>query len=261
MSETQAIQRILVTGATGFVGRNVVRELLARGITPVCLVRSPRKLFAQHPEVSRDRFATVTGSLSDRGVLRDAAEHSDAVIHLVGIIIARRLKGQTFAGVHVRGTRNVVVAAREAGLTRYIHMSALGARADAVSEYHRTKWEAEEYVRQSGLDWTVFRPSLIHGPDGEFMSLMKRFICGLVPPVIPYFGTGQAKLQPVFVKDVAHCFVEALFRPETVGQTFELRASPGGSLLLWGPVDSNAPGSLVTGIYSPDACSPTDSDA
>ena len=222
MSENQAIQRVLVTGATGFVGRSVVRELLARGITPVCLVRSPNKLFAQHPKVNRDRFATVTGSLSDRSVLRSAAEHSDAAIHLVGIIIARRLKGQTFAGVHVRGTRHVVDAIREAGLTRYLHMSALGARADAASEYHRTKWEAEEYVRQSGLEWTIFRPSLIHGPDGEFMSLMKRFICGLVPPVIPYFGTGQAKLQPVFVKDVAHCFVEALFRPETAGESFDL---------------------------------------
>jgi NADH dehydrogenase len=72
------------------------------------------------------------------------------------------------------------------------------------------------------LDWTIFRPSLIHGPDGEFMRLMKRFMCGLVPPVIPYFGSGQAKVQPVFVKDVAYCFVQSLLDPTTIGKVFPL---------------------------------------
>jgi len=101
-------------------------------------------------------------------------------------------------------------------------MSALGTRPNAVSKYHRTKWEAEEFVRKSGLEWTIFRPSIIHGPDGEFMQLMKRFMCGILPPVIPYFGSGQAKLQPVSVKDVACCFVESLLKSETIGQTISL---------------------------------------
>jgi NADH dehydrogenase len=72
------------------------------------------------------------------------------------------------------------------------------------------------------LDWTIFRPSLIHGPDGEFMRLMKRFMCGFVPPVIPYFGSGQAKVQPVSVKDVAYCFVQSLLDPTTIGKVFPL---------------------------------------
>lgn len=222
MSEGAAIERVLVTGATGFVGKSVIRELLARGYTPVCLVRSPEKLRRQHPDVNPERFVPVVGGLSDRNALRAAAQQAHAVIHLVGIIIERRLQGQTFEGVHARGTRQVVDAAVEAGIKRFVHMSALGARPDAPSKYHRTKWAGEQAVRQARLDWTIFRPSLIHGPEGEFMSLMKKFVCDMVPPVIPYFGSGEARLQPVYVKDVAHCFVDALTRPETIGQIIPL---------------------------------------
>lgn len=218
----RAIEKVLVTGATGFVGRAVVRELVARGMRPVCLVRSVGKLKAQHRDVGSDRIAAVVGGLSDRAALARAAGECQAVIHLVGIILARPLRGQTFQRVHIAGTRNVIDAAQGAGIRRYVHMSALGTRADAVSAYHRTKWAAEELVRGSGLDWTIFRPSLIHGADGEFMRLMKAFTCGLVPPVVPYFGTGQGTLQPVSVKDVASCFVESLFRPETMGKVFPL---------------------------------------
>lgn len=224
MAETPAVQvqRVLVTGATGFVGRHVVRELLARGLTPVCVIRNPQKLFAQHRETSPDRLVAVPGDLNDPRPLADAAHGCDAVIHLVGIIIERRLQGQTFHKIHVKGTQHVLDAARQAGVRRYLQMSALGTRPDAVATYHRTKWAAEEAVRASGLEWTIFRPSLIHGPDGEFMALMRKFTCDLVPPVIPYFGSGEAKLQPVFVKDVAYCFVEALLRPESEGQVFPL---------------------------------------
>ncbi|MFQ5493964.1 MAG: SDR family oxidoreductase, partial [Phycisphaerae bacterium] len=216
------IRRVMVTGATGFVGGRVVRELLVRGVTPVCLVRSPGKLYRQHPERVADRLVGETGSITDRAALARAAEGCQAVIHLVGIILARRLRGQTFDRVHRRGTLAVLGAAAGAGIKRFVHMSALGTRAEAVSTYHKTKWAGEQLVRGSGLDWTVFRPSLIHGAEGEFMRLMKRFHCGLFPPVIPYFGDGEAKLQPVSVKDVAHCLVESLFRADTIGETFDL---------------------------------------
>lgn len=220
--ESPSITHVLVTGATGFVGRSVVRELLSRGYTPVCLVRSPQKLLQQHRNVPENRIEVVEGDLSDSAALRSAAEKSQAAIHLVGIIIARPMRGQTFQKVHVKGTQAVVDAVRERGVRRYVHMSALGTRPNAVSSYHQTKWEAEEYVRKSSLDWTIFRPSLIHGPEGEFMQLMKQFMCGLVPPVVPYFGSGTAKLQPVSVKDVAYCFVESLSNAASIGQTVPL---------------------------------------
>ncbi|RME37187.1 MAG: NAD-dependent epimerase/dehydratase family protein [Planctomycetota bacterium] len=222
MAETPAIRNVMVTGATGFVGRAVVRELIARGFKPICVVRNPARLEDQHRDLPPERFSAVVGSLHDRRALRRAADVSQAAIHLVGIILNRRLQRQTFRRIHVEGTENVLEAVTRARIRRFVHMSALGTRPDAPSAYHRTKWQAEEAVRRSGLDWTVFRPSVIHGPYGELMQLLKRFVCGLLPPVIPCFGQGTARVQPVFVKDVAHCFVESLLRPQTVGQIFSL---------------------------------------
>lgn len=216
------VRRVLVTGATGFVGRHVLHTLYLRGYRPVCLVRSPERLVEAAGDVPRSRVDVVVGSLFNRVALRDAVQQADAVIHLVGIILEDRLRRQTFDRIHRRGTMAVVDAMTDAGVRRYIHMSALGARPDAVATYHKTKFQAEQYVRDSGLDWTVFQPSIIHGWDGEFMRLLKAFACGLIPPVMPYFGRGENRLQPVSVKDVAHCFVEALRRPQTVRATYPL---------------------------------------
>lgn len=222
MTAPESIQSVMVTGATGFVGRRVIRRLLACGIKPICVVRSPRKLFAQHPDVDPKRLTALAGSVGQKPVLQRAADLSQAVVHLVGIIIQRRLHGQSFQRIHVDGTRNVVEAARRAGIHRFIHLSALGVQSDADSAYHRTKWVAEECVRSGNLDWTIFRPSLIHGPRGEFMRLMRRLICGAAPPLIPYFGSGRARIQPVSVHDVAHCVVEALLRAKLIGSVLPL---------------------------------------
>lgn len=220
--ESTFLTRVLVTGGSGFVGRAVVRELVAKGHKPVCLVRDRLKFASSMSEVPDDRFEVVSGDLFDDAALAQAASGAEAVIHLVGIIAENKLKKQTFERIHLEGTARVVDACKDAGVKRFVHMSALGTRAYAVSEYHQTKWAAENYVRDSGLDWTLFRPSVIHGPDGEFMRLMRAFMCDVTVPVIAYFGDGQNKLQPVSVKDVAHCFVAALSMPETVGQTYEL---------------------------------------
>ncbi|MCK6456493.1 MAG: complex I NDUFA9 subunit family protein [Phycisphaerae bacterium] len=214
--------RVFVSGSSGFIGRAVVRELIARGYQPVCFARTPRKLREALEGVNPTHYVIAQGSLSDEDSLRRAMSGAGAAIHLVGIIIERRWAGQSFRNVHVEGTRRVIEAAISEGVPRLVHMSALGTRPGATSQYHRTKWEAENLVRASGLAWTIFRPSLIHGPDGEFMRLMKQFVAGLVPPVIPYFGAGEQRIQPVDVRDVATCFVAALRLPATVGKTYEL---------------------------------------
>ncbi|MBI5765388.1 MAG: complex I NDUFA9 subunit family protein [Planctomycetes bacterium] len=230
--EEKFLARVVVTGATGFVGRYVVRELVARGHQPVCIVRDVNRLAAQTRDLGVGRVQSVVGGLSDERAVTTAMEGADAVIHIVGIIFEKPLAGQTFHRVHVEGTRRIVEAAKSAGVKRIVHMSALGARPNAPSEYHRTKALAEGIVRESGLDWTIFRPSIIHGHDGEFMRMMRVFVCdamvsslGFIPtpfPVIPYFGDGMNRLQPVSVKDVAHCFVAALSKPETIGRAFDL---------------------------------------
>jgi NADH dehydrogenase len=222
----------MLTGATGFVGRAVLRELIARGHQAVCLVRDREAFLASARELPRDRIEVVSGSIFDTDSLAAAAQGADAAIHLVGIIQEDRLRGQTFRRVLVDGSVNVFAACQAAGVRRYAHMSALGTRKDAVSEYHKMKWLAECHLRDSGLDWTIFRPSIIHGPDGEFMSMMKTFACdvsvpalGFFPlpiPMIPYFGDGMNKLQPISVRDVAHCFVACLSKPQTIGKVYEL---------------------------------------
>lgn len=218
-------RRVAVTGASGFVGGYIVRELLGRGFDPVCLARDEERLLHRLPKGAEDRVEIVRGDLFNRRAMQRTLEGVDAAIHLVGIIL--ETVRQSFRRVHVEGTRAMVDAAKETGVRRYIHMSALGSRPGAISTYHRTKYEAEEIVRGSGLDWTIFRPSVIHGPEGEFMRLMKAFSKprpwhGPAVLGMPYFGGGQSKLQPVSVRDVAFCFVAAIDLPETIGQTYAL---------------------------------------
>ena len=158
------------------------------------------------------------GSLFDNPSVAAAAAGCTAVIHLVGII--SEIGGQTFERVHVEGTKRILEAARSAGIRRFIHMSAMGARADAPARYHRTKWAAEEAVRGSGLDATIFRPSLIYGPGDGVVSLFETLSRG--SPIVPVIGSGEGRLQPVAVSDVGNCFVQALTLPRTIGLTFEL---------------------------------------
>ena len=142
----------------------------------------------------------------------------DAIIHLVGII--REFGQSTFENIHVHGTENVIKAAREHGAVRDIHMSALGTRADATSRYHKSKYAAEELVRQSGLNYTIFRPSLIFGPRDEFVNLFAKI--ARLSPIFPMMNYNQARFSPVSVEVVGRAFTAALTEPRSSGKTFDL---------------------------------------
>ena len=206
--------KVFVTGGTGFVGGHLLRELKARGHDAICLVRP-----LSDPALIRDLgFRTVEGDVADGASIASIREEADAVIHLVGII--RPYRKRTFARIHVEGTANVVAWAKRNGARRFIQMSALGTRPDARSEYHRTKWAAEEVVRASELDHTIFRPSIIYGERCEFLDLLR----GLIgkPLVTPVAGLGRNLLQPVFAGDVARCFADALTNAACRGKTLPL---------------------------------------
>jgi NADH dehydrogenase len=207
--------KILVTGGTGFVGTHLVNALCRRGHSVAVLAR--------HPDGARNRFnrpvERVRGDVLNVPSLVAALRERDAVIHLVGII--HEQGAQTFDRMHRLAPENVVQAASEAGVRRLLHMSAMGASDDAPSEYARTKAAGERAVVESGLDWTIFRPSIVFGPGDGFVSLLAPIV-RKNPLFIPVIGRGETRFQPVSVYDVARVFGDALEKPETVGKTFEI---------------------------------------
>jgi len=208
--------KVFLSGGTGFVGSAVLRQLLAAGHVVRALVRdgSEGKLAdAENVEVH-------PGDLTDASSLVGALVGCDAVIHLVGIIREFPGRDVTFKKMHVKATENLLLAAEEQGVKRYLHMSSNGVRAQGNTGYHRSKWQAEGLVRDTGLDWTIFRPSLIFGPGSEFVSMIAELIRRI--PVVPVIGNGQYRMQPVSLEQVAASFVKALEMPETIGETYHL---------------------------------------
>jgi NADH dehydrogenase len=194
---------ILVTGATGFIGAEVLRRASRRGWRVRGLARHPERAesLGRLPNVELFR-----GDVARPDELDEALQGVEAVIHLVGIILEKG--SQTFEDVHVTGTRNVVEATRRAGIARYVHTSALGVVAGRdVTDYYRTKWRAEEIVRESGLASTIFRPSLVYGRDDDFFNRLVRILGW--SPVVPLPAGGRSRFQPVWVGDVAECFLQA----------------------------------------------------
>jgi NADH dehydrogenase len=210
------MQRIFLTGGTGFVGRAVIRALLSHGFLVRCLVR-PGSEPALKGFEAIDR---VPGDVLDPSSLAGSVEGCSAIVHLVGIIREQRARGITFDRLHRQATENMLDLARRTGVGRFVHMSALGTRPSARSRYHRTKWQAEEAVRASGLTWTIFRPSIIFGPGDEFVSVLAGMVRRL--PVVPVIGDGQYRLQPIGVEQVAEGFARSLGAGASQGQTYEV---------------------------------------
>jgi NADH dehydrogenase len=159
----------------------------------------------------------VDGDVLDED-LAERIPSADAVIHLVGIIREAPRKGVTYERLHVDATKNVVNAATSRGIRRFIHMSALGADPEGPTGYFRSKGRAEQIVRASELDWTIFRPSVVFGPGDDFVNMLGGQVRAF--PVVPVIGDGAYTLQPVSVGDVVSGFVDALEQPETISQTF-----------------------------------------
>jgi NADH dehydrogenase len=197
------INDICLIGGGGFVGRHIAHLLTARGLR----VRVP----ARDRERVKQLILLPTVDVIDANVHDDAAlaaliDGAGAVINLVGVLHDGR-GVQGFAQAHVELTRRIVAACGAAGVRRYLHMSALGADVDGPSRYQQTKGTAEALVRASALDWTIFRPSVIYGPDDSFLNLFAKLLA--VSPVM-FLARANARFQPVFVENVAAAFSRAL---------------------------------------------------
>lgn len=208
---------ILVTGGTGFVGRNIVQLLAEKGQKVRCLVRdsSPRDV------LDGLDVEFYTGDILVSDTLKEVFKGIDTVIHLVGII--KEIKGATFEKIHTEGTKNVLEAARNAEIKKYIHMSALGTKPDSISRYHKTKWQAEEAVRNSGLKYVILRPPIICGADDEFVNMFAKMIKQtFITRMVPVIGKGKSRMQPIYVGDVAHCFYEAAVNDDISDKAYEI---------------------------------------
>ena len=207
--------RIAVMGATGFVGSHLVPHLAREGHHVVAVSRSGRRLPGWGDSVET-RVANVETGIG----LADALSGADAVVHLVAI--PRETGGRRFDAVNVEGTRRVVEAASAAGVRRLVHLSVLGVTDEPRLRYLRSKWEGEQLVRQSELDWVVLRPSIMFGEGDGFFNLIKTTLTWWSPGVTAIPGRGEERFQPLSVDDLAIAVERSAREQERFRTMYEL---------------------------------------
>jgi uncharacterized protein YbjT (DUF2867 family) len=220
---SQAPARVAVDGATGYLGNHVVAQLRAQGFDVLCLVHSG----------AREKDIAFLKSLGAETVVVSLEKENDELvtslkqcayaIHLIGSIAPK--KGETLAGLHGSQAATLVAAAKKAGIRKLIQVTALGSSANAASEYHRTKWEAEEFFRNSGIPHIIYQPSLIIGKacGNRNSKLVSRYM-DLIDsrPRVPVIGGGANKVQPIFVVDLAQAIVAGLLDDRYNNRAYEL---------------------------------------
>jgi NADH dehydrogenase len=206
---------VLVTGGTGFIGPHIVHALRASDTPVRALVRDP----ARAGRLTAWGVDLAPGDVADSVSLRGACEGVDAVVHLVAIIKGRPAD---FERVMSHGTRNVVAAAQDAGVRRFVLASALGLdeRSKDAVPYFAAKWEMEKAVKESGLEHVIFRPSFVFGRDGGVLPTFVRL--ARLAPVTPIIGPGTQRIQPIWVEDLAAYYARAITEPAAANRTFDL---------------------------------------
>jgi len=212
---------VLVAGATGFLGASFVRELVARELRVVALGRDASRLRRRFGSLSVEaRFGDVTRPES----LRDAFQGVETIVQCVqfsGFPVEDHSRGLTFMEVDGQGTRNLVDAARAAGAQRLVYLSGVGADPSSNRTWYRAKALAEQRVRDSGLGYTIIRPSWVYGPEDRSLNLFIRAL-RLNPLFFPQIGDGEQRLNPLYVQDLAAVVATVVESGSPDGGTFEL---------------------------------------
>jgi uncharacterized protein YbjT (DUF2867 family) len=207
--------KVLVTGGTGFIGPKVVNAIVDGGHWVRVLERKP----GTWKQAGLRCQEAVEGDVTDAESMRRAVTGCDAVVHLVAIING---SAREFERVMEEGTRNVIAAAQEAEVRRFVLMSALGTTEETkdLVPYYHAKWTMEQDVKASGLEHVIFRPSFVFGRDGGSLQQFRRI--ARLAPVTPIVGPGTQRIQPIWVDDVAAYFAASLEKPEAANRTFEV---------------------------------------
>lgn len=218
MVQTGAAKVATLFGGSGFIGRYVVRHLARQGHVIRVAVRHPEAALFLKPMGDVGQITPIPASLLVEDSVKRALDGADLVVNLVGVLHERGR--QSFRGLHVEGAARVARAAKAAGATGLVHISALGAALDSPSAYARSKAEGEAAVREAFPEAVILRPSLVIGPEDDFFN---RFaVMARLLPALPLIDGGRTRFQPVFVGDVAQAVAQALSDFTCRGRTYEL---------------------------------------
>jgi len=214
---------ILVTGANGFVGSHLVPALLVGGHRVLALVRDDdgeAQVMRRLTPAQQTQVEIRRGDVTKPGSLAGALAGADAILHTVAL--PRDWDGgASLRLVNTEGTRNMLAAASAAGVRRFVHLGALGVVDDPSLHYASSKAKAMTLVRESGLDWTILKPSLLFGPRDGFFNLLAGLV-RMSPGIVPITGKGDARFQPLAIGDLARATVQVFGDAGTVGREFEL---------------------------------------
>jgi len=213
------LSMILVTGATGFVGRSLIRHLFETGREVRVLLRPSRRSPRLPTGVPVE---AAVASLSDERALRAALKDVEAIFHLASAESQGR--DANLLAVDVRGTDNLARMAVDAGVGRMVYLSHIGASRSSAYPVFKAKGIAEEHIRRSGVPHTIFRSSIIFGPEDHFTTSLAHLL-RLAPVVFPLPGGGRSLLQPLWVEDLASVLLWSLDNPETINHTYEIGGS------------------------------------
>ncbi len=210
---------LLITGATGYIGRHLVARLVEKGERPRCLVRDTRKAASLLPS---DNVEFVQGDTTHLDSLQTAMPGVDTIVHAAFITADHKQSpGNHYEETNVQGTANVIKAAKEGGVKRVIEMSGLGTKPDKPGSYMQGRYLAEKLLKESGLDWTIIQPSVLFGKDAPFIKGLSDLI--QTAPVVPLIGGGSVMFQPIYVEDVVTVVIKVLEDPAgTTGKTYTI---------------------------------------
>ena len=205
---------LLVTGATGYIGRHLVARLVAQGERPRCLVRNPKSAANVLPA---DKVEFVQGDTTQATALQAAVAGVDTIIHAAFVTADRKaLSSHYYQETNVQGTANLIAAAKTAGVQRVIEISGLGTKPDKAGSYMEGRYQAEKMLIDSGLNWTIIRPSVLFGKGAPFISGLTSLL--RAAPVVPLIGGGKTMFQPIYVEDVVTVIVKVLESPDTTNR-------------------------------------------
>jgi uncharacterized protein YbjT (DUF2867 family) len=209
---------ILITGGSGYIGSHIAKRFTKEGVSIRALIRNPERA-RREGRLSNLEIEWSEGDVTQPETLNKAMQGIDLVIHTVAIAVEKG--NNTYERVNYQGTVNIVEAAKASDVNRLINLSQLGAKASLPYRMMASKGKAQDYVAQSDLDWTAFRPSVVWGPEDEFANTFARLV-PLTPIIFPIIGDETTQFQPIWVDDLAEAIFKAYADPSTIRKEFEL---------------------------------------